>query len=308
MSTDEHHDVIVLGGGPAGVNAALECYDIHLDVVVLEAADRLGGQLAEIQHSVRNVAAGRFADGAALQTALEEASALLGDRVYLSHRVTGVDLYERWVEADGRRFHGRAMLVANGTRHQQLPAAVDGAFGGGITYQIEAEPGRLAGRRVAVIGGGDSAALDALELAGQGAWVKLVHRSPALTARQDVVDDVEAEPRIESLPGWELEQVHGDDHLRDIVLVQRSTGQRRTVEVDGLVVKIARLPSTDLFHGGLELDRHGALLVDKELRTSRPGIFAAGDIVSDAYPRVAVAMGQGVLAARSLLRYLQGRP
>jgi thioredoxin reductase (NADPH) len=308
MSTDEHHDVIVLGGGPAGVNATLECYDIHLDVVLLEATDRLGGQLGEIQHSVRNLAAGSFADGAALQAALEEASALLGDRVRLSHPVTGVDVDERSVEADGRCFHGRAVLVASGTRHQQLPAAVDGAFGGQVTSEIESQPGRFAGRRVAVIGGGDSAALDALELAGQGSSVKLVHRSPALTARQDIVDGVDAQPRIENLPGWELEAVHGDEHLRNIVLVQRSTGQRRTVEVDGLVVKIARVPSTDLFHGGLELDRHGALVVDEELRTSRPGIFAAGDIVSNAYPRVAVAMGQGVLAARSVLRYLQGRP
>jgi thioredoxin reductase (NADPH) len=308
MATDEHHDVIVIGGGPAGVNAALECHDIHLDVVVLEAGTRLGGQLAEIPHSVRNLAAGRFADGEALQERLEESAALLGDRVRLAQPVTRVDVDDRWVEAGGRRLQGRALLVASGTRRQQLPAAADGAFGGDITYQIEGQPGRFDGRRVAVIGGGDSATLDALELAGSGSSVMLVHRSEALTARQDIVDQVVADPRIERLSGWELEGVRGDDRLREIILVQTSTGDRRTVAVDGLVVKIARLPSTDLFPDSLELDRRGALVVDREQRTSHPGIFAAGDVVADAYPRVAAAMGQGSVAARSLLRYLQGRP
>jgi thioredoxin reductase (NADPH) len=307
MSTDEHHDVVVIGGGPAGVSAALECHDIRLDVVVLESGTRLGGQLAEIPHPVRNVAAGRFANGEALRKALEESSALLGERVRLSHRATRVDIADRWVEADGRRFHGRALLITSGTARQELPAAVDGAFGGDITYQIEAQPGRLAGRRVAVVGGGDSAALDALELAGSGASVKLVHRSPLLTARQDIVDQVMVDAHIEDLPGWELERVHGDNHLRGIVLVQPATGDRQTVAVEWLVVKIARLPSTDLFRGGLEVDRRGALVVDREQRTSHPGIFAAGDVVADAYPRVAAAMGQGLVAARSLLRYLQGR-
>jgi thioredoxin reductase len=184
---------------------------------------------------------------------------------------------------------------------------VDGAFGGDVTYQIESQPGRLAGRRVVVIGGGDSAALDALELATSGSSVMLVHRSP-LTARQDIVDKVVADPRVETVAGWQLEGVRGDDHLREVILVNPSTDDRRTLAAGGLVVKIARLPSTDLFGGVLELDRRGALVVDRDLRSSRPGVYAAGDITAGAYARVATAMGQGVLAARSLLRHLQGRP
>ncbi|MFI5040345.1 MAG: NAD(P)/FAD-dependent oxidoreductase [Acidimicrobiales bacterium] len=308
MADDEHHDVVVIGGGPAGVSAALECHDIGLGVVVLEAGTRLGGQLPEIAHSVRNVAAGRFADGEALRAAMEESAALLGDRVRLSHRVTQVDVDDRSVEVDGRRFRCRALLVAGGTRRQFLPAAVDGAFGGDVTYQIESQPGRLAGRRVVVIGGGDSAALDALELAASGSSVTVVHRSPSLTARQDIVDKVVADPRVETVGGWQLEGVRGDDRLQEVILVNPTTDDRRTLAAGGLVVKIARLPSTDLFGGALELDRRGALVVDRELRSSRPGVYAAGDITAGAYARVATAMGQGVLAARSLLRHLQGRP
>ena len=163
------------------------------------------------------------------------------------------------------------------------------------------------GRDVVVIGGGDSATLDALELARHGSTVTLVHRSPALSARDDIVEQIRREPGIENLAGWELESVHGGEQLEEVVL-QRADGQRRRVLAQGLVVKIARVPRTQLFRGQLELDRSGAIIVDHELRTSRDGVVAAGDVVADAYARVATALGQGVLAARSVLRFLQGRP
>ena len=307
MRDEEHHDVVIVGAGAAGVSCALECFDIQLDTVVFETTNEPGGQLAEIPHSVRNVAAGRFANGRALQRALEESSAILGERLRVSQSVTRADLDERWVEANGARVFGTALVLCTGTRRQHLPAAVDGAFGGDVTYQLEPRRERFVGRDVVVIGSGDSAALDALELAGTASSVRLVHRSDTLTARQDIVEQVRAEPRIEDLPGWELEKTTGRDRLEEIVLVRSGGGERRRLSVGGVIVKIARVPSTHLFQGQLELDRAGAIVVDEELHTSRDGVLAAGDVTAGAYPRVATALGQGVLAARSALRYVQGR-
>jgi thioredoxin reductase (NADPH) len=307
MTGEEHHDVVIVGGGAAGVNCALECFDIQLDTVLVEASATLGGQLPEILHSVRNVAAGRFADGEALQRALLESAEILGDRVRLSHPVTTADVDARAVEVDGGRLSGRALVVATGTRKQNLEAAPDGAFGGDVTYQLEPQLPSFGGRDVAVIGGGDSATLDALELARQGSSVKLIHRSPNLTARQDILRQLHDQPGIEDLPGWELEAAQGAERLESIVLVRPSNGERQEVAVQGLVVKIARAPNTKLFDGQLELDRSGAVVVDRELRASRAGIFAVGDVVAGAYPRVAAALGQGSLAARSVLHYLEGR-
>jgi thioredoxin reductase (NADPH) len=308
MVAEEHHDIVIIGGGAAGVSAALECFDIRLDVVLVEAGPALGGQLAEVPNSIRNLAAGRFENGEALRRGLEESAAIIADRVHLSHPVTSADLGDRWVEANGRRFQASALLVASGSTKQRLRAAVDGAFGGDITYKIESQPGRFDGRPVVVIGGGDSATLDALELARAGSTVKLVHRSDTLTARRDIVEKLRAEPAIEDLPGWDLDAALGKDRLEAVTIVRPATGERRTLLVGGLIVKIARLPLTDLFEGQLELDRRGAVVVDGELRTSQAGVFAAGDVVSGSYPRVASALGQGVLAARSLLRYLESRP
>jgi thioredoxin reductase (NADPH) len=303
--TERQHDVVIIGGGPAGISAALECHDIQLDVVLLEAAGALGGQVTEISHSVRNVATGSYADGRALQAAIQTAAALLGDRVLLQHPVDAVGLDEGWIERGGERLHGRAFLIATGTTRQYLPAAVDGSFGGDVTYQVEDDPDRFTGRPVVVVGGGDSATLDALFLAQTASSVMLAHRSADLTARHDIVTELRADRRIEDMPGWEVESVGGGDHLETVNLVHQTTGERRTVAAGGLVVKISRVPATAAYRGQLNLDRRGFIVADGELRTSRPGVFAAGDVVSGAYWRVSNALGHGSLVSRTILRYLQ---
>ena len=308
MRDGEHHDVVIVGAGAAGVSCALECFDIQLDTVLFETTEEPGGQLAEIPHSVRNVAAGRFENGRALREALADAATILGHRLRVSHSVTGADLGERWVEVNGTRVFGTSLVLCTGTARQQLPAAMDGAFGGDVTYQLEPRRERFVGRDVVVIGSGDSAALDALELVGKASSVRLVHRSDVLKAREDIVRQVRAEPRIEDLPGWELETTAGGDRLEEVVLIRSNSGERTRLSVGGVIVKIARVPSTHMFEGQIELDRAGAIVVDEHLHTSRDGVMAAGDVTAGSYPRVAVALGQGVLAARSALRFVQGRP
>jgi thioredoxin reductase (NADPH) len=303
--TEQQHDVVIIGGGAAGVSAALECKDIQLDVVLLEAGPALGGQLVEITHPVRNVATGWYADGRALQTELQDAARVLGDVVRLEHPVTAADLAAGWLEAAGERVRGKAVLIASGTSPQRLPIAADGAFGGDVTYLVESDPDRFTGRPVVVVGGGDSATLDALFLAPMASSVILAHRSQDLTARRDVVARLRAEKRIEDLPGWQVESLRGGDRLEEVVLVHPATGDRRTVPAGGLVVKISRDPCTQPFRDQIDVDRRGFIVADSALSTSRPGVFAAGDVVSGAYWRVSSALGHGSLVSRTILRYLQ---
>ncbi|MBV8295462.1 MAG: NAD(P)/FAD-dependent oxidoreductase, partial [Acidimicrobiia bacterium] len=158
-----------------------------------------------------------------------------------------------------------------------------------------------------VFGGGDSAALDALALADAGSSVFLVHRSPRLTARRDIIGRLESQPRITEMSGWTLERLIGGDRLEGAAVSDGTTGQRRHLDVERVVLKLGREPMAGLVHGQVELGRHGGVVVDASLRTSHPKAFAAGDVVEGAYERIATAMGQGSLAARSILNSLQSQ-
>jgi thioredoxin reductase (NADPH) len=199
-------------------------------------------------------------------------------------------------------------VIATGTGLRRLPAAVDGAFGGDVTYQLGSDLDRFAGRPVVVIGGGDNATLDALALARAGSPVTLVHRSDRLGSRPDLAAQFRNGPLVTELAGWELDEVSGDGRLEEVVLVRAATGERRSLKANGLVVKVGRAPRTELFRDQLEVDRSDAVVVDEALTTSRPGVFAAGDVVAGAYWRIATAIGQGSLAARSVLRHLAAAP
>ncbi len=305
---EEHHQVVIIGGGMAGVSCALECHDIQLDTIVLEMQADLGGQINEIPFHVRNVAAGAYDDEHPLPLALERSAAILGDRGRRSWPVDRIDLGQRWVESAGRRLAADAIVLATGVGLRRLPAAVDGAFGGDVTYQLGSDLDRFAGRPVVVIGGGDNATLDALALAQVESPVTLVHRSEHLGSRPDIASQLRDDPRITELGRWDLDAVHGDDRLEEVVLVRSATGEHRTVKAGGLVVRVGQAPRTELFRDQVELDRSGAVVVDETLATSRQGVFAAGDVVAGAYWRIATAMGHGSLAARSVLRHLAAAP
>jgi thioredoxin reductase (NADPH) len=301
------HDVVIIGAGAAGVSAAIECFDIQLDVVLLEASSKIGGQIDQIPHTVRNVAPAP--DGnPALVDALASHASILGDRLQLDWPVTRLDLDDGLVTAGSRRYRARSVLVATGSRRRELEKIPEGSFGGDVTYLVESHIARFVGRPMAVVGGGDSAALDALALAEAGSPVTFLHRSLRLGARQDLVERVRSEERITEMAGWTADRFIGSDRLEGVEVSHRGTGERRRLDVGGIVLKIGREPCTELVRDQLDLGGHGGIMVDAKLRTSHPRGFAAGDVVEGAYERIATAIGQGSLAARSILTHLESEP
>lgn len=307
MRDEALHDLVVIGAGAAGVSAAIECFDIQLDLVVLEATTKVGGQIDQIPHTVRNVATALDGNDA-LVDALARHASILGDRLKFDQTVTQLDLATGLVDAGGHRYRTRSVLVATGSRRRELENAPDGSFGGDVTYLVEPHLARFAGLPMAVFGGGDSAVLDALELASTGSPVTLVHRSPHLTARRDLVERVRAEGRITEMKAWKLDMLVGSDRLQGVEVSDISTGEHQRLDVRGVVLKLGREQRVDLVRDQLNLGVRGGIAVDAELRTSDQRTFAAGDVVEGAYERVATAVGQGSLAARSIVTFLESRP
>src|SRR5450755_2073424 len=136
MHLESPHDLVVIGAGAAGVSAAIECFDIKLDVVLLEASSKVGGQIDQIPHAVRNVAPAPDGNDA-LVGALARHALILGDRLKLDQPVTALDLAAGLVEAGGHRYRARSLLVATGSRRRELENAPEGSFGGDVTYLVE---------------------------------------------------------------------------------------------------------------------------------------------------------------------------
>ncbi len=300
----EQHDVIVIGAGAAGISAAIECSDIQLEVLLLESADRVGGQIDQIPHTVRNVVTAEEGNDELLGE-LSRHAATLGDGLQLGQTVNRVDLATGSVDAGGDRYRARSVLIATGSRRRELEIAQEGSFGGDVTYLVEPHLARFSGRPMVVVGGGDSAVLDALALAESASPVTLVHRSSHLTARHDLVERLRSSDRITELAGWDVDELIGTDELHSVEVSDRATGERRRLDTRGIVLKLGREKCVELVEGQVDLGRSGGIAVDAGLRTSNSRTFAAGDVTDGAYERVATAIGQGSLAARSMLTYLQ---
>jgi len=301
---DRLHDVIVIGAGAAGVSTAIECSDIQLDVLLFESADRVGGQIEEVPHTMRNVVTSADGNDKLLAVLAQHASTL-GDRLRLGEPVHSLDLATGRVATKDGSHRAKSVLIATGSRRRELGIAPDGSFGGDVTYLIEPQFQRFAGRPMVVVGGGDSAALDALALAEAGSPVTLVHRSPQLSSRHDIAERLRSSDRITELAGWDVDELVGGDQLRSVKVSNPTTGERREIEAGGIDLKLGREKCVELVKGQVELGPHGGITVDGSLRTSNPRTFAAGDVTEGAYERVATATGEGSLAAHSILNYLQ---
>lgn len=301
---DALHDVIVVGAGPAGVSAAIECFDVELDVLVFEARPEVGGQVGQVPHAMRNVVTADEGNDAIIDALARHASTL-DDRLRLGFPVHRVDVAAATVQAGADRYRARSLLIATGSRRRELEVAPEGGFGGAVTYQLEPHLARFAGRDAVVVGGGDSAVLDALVLADTGSSVALVHRNERLTARADLAERVRSSGRITDLGGWSLHGLVGASNLEAVDLSNPGTGERRRLDAGGIVLKLGREKCTELVRGQVDLGAHGGIAVDAAMRTSDAGTFAAGDVTDEAYERVATAVGQGSLAVRSILTFLR---
>jgi len=301
-------DVVIVGAGPAGVSAALWARSLDLVPVVLEAAASPGGQLDIVHFHPLNLAAVADGDGAAIASVLAKQ---LGDARIAVHGGAAATALEggsedsppRVITADGEAHQGGAVLVASGARRRRLEVPGERELEGrGVSYSATGDRAMLAGRRVVVVGGGNAAFENALLLSGAGCEVTIVTRGRP-RARREFVQRVAQDAHIEVLGNAKVSGIRGGDRVTAVAI--ESAGRHFERPAEGVVIKVGMIPNTEWCAGALDLDPEGYVRVDATLRSSRPRVWAAGDVTRPVVPSLAVAIGQGAQAMGAIRAVLR---
>ncbi|TCP55375.1 thioredoxin reductase (NADPH) [Tumebacillus sp. BK434] len=308
---NRQRDVVILGGGPAGMTAALWCRRLGLSHLLLEAEERLGGQLFAIQNEVIDYPAVPVKSGAELQVKFAAHVELLGCEIERGVWVREVHLAERLMRvrlANGgeEQIGFRGLIAATGGAERRLGVPGEQEMiDRGEVYSATRDRERFAGKRAAVVGGGDRAFEGALLLAEHGADVVLIHRSEQFRAREEFLQPVLAHPKIELLTHAKVERIYGERAVQGVEVALRD-GTVQQLEVQGLFVRIGVEPNSHLLRGQVATDAEGYPLVDATGQTSFPGVFAVGDLCTrPLYSGIASAVGQAMIAAKQVSLYVE---
>lgn len=299
-------DVLILGGGPSGISCALECADSGLDHLLIERSQTFGGQLEEIPGPIPNMPAGSFhASGRDLSFAMLEHARSFGCLLRAETEIVEADLDNLTLRSKDAVYRGRALYIAAGARYREPSFENQERFKDFIHHRHYVDNHHFEGREVIIVGGGDSAFFAALAKAAVAKSVTIIHRSSNFKVRDDIRNLVEADPRIEVLANREIASLKGDSQLEAVLLKDNDSGRIESRRADVIYAKLGYVPNSELFYNQLELTASGHIKTDEKLSTSKPGVFAGGDIVSPGYDRISVALGHGSLAVKFIREYLK---
>lgn len=301
-------DVIIIGGGPAGCTAALYAVRAGFSVLLIEKMAP-GGQMNETAQIDNYPGFDEGIDGYTLGMKMHAGAARFGAQTK-NAEVKSVKLHGsvKTVETDEAVYIAKAVIIATGAAHRHLDIDHEGELAGrGVGYCAACDGFFYRGKTVAVVGGGNSAAADALTLAGIAKKVYLIHRRDTLRAAKIYHEPLEKAENVEFCWNSTVEKLLFDEHLTGVILKDCSTGAESELKLDGLFISIGRTPATELFRGQLELDAGGYIAADERTETGIPGVFAAGDVRTKAVRQIVTAASDGAVAAHYAEQYLRER-
>ncbi len=302
-------DLLIVGGGPAGAAAAV--YAARKGIVTGIAAERFGGQVLDTL-AIENFISVQATDGPQFAVALEEhVKSYNVDIMNLQRAETLVPaerlggLHEVKLQS-GATLRAKTVLLATGARWRDMNVPGEKEYRTrGVTYCPHCDGPLFKGKRVAVIGGGNSGVEAAIDLAGVVAHVTLLEFAAELRADAVLQRKLYSMPNVVVITQAQTTEVVGDgNRVNGLVYKSRETGDTHRLELEGVFVQIGLLPNTDFLKGTVELTRHGEIVVDDHGRTSVPGVFAAGDVTTTPYKQIIIATGDGAKAALGAFDYL----
>lgn len=299
------YDMVILGGGPAGYTAALYAARAGLEAIVLERLSA-GGQMA-LTHQIDNYPGFEegidgFTLGDKMKRQAERFGAVSRSAEVLSAELSGTT---KVVHTDSGEFYARTVVLATGANPKELGLAAERELiGRGVGYCAACDGMFYKGKTVVVVGGGNTAAADALLLSRVAEKVYLVHRRDALRATKIYHDQLVAAENVELCWMNTVTELLHDGRLTGVRLKNEKTGEMRQIACDGVFISIGRKPATEFLAGKLELDANGYVVAGEDTRTSVPGVFAVGDLRTKPLRQVVTAVADGAAAVTAAEEYL----
>ncbi|NRF46491.1 alkyl hydroperoxide reductase subunit F [Pseudomonas stutzeri] len=308
LKAKDAFDVLVVGGGPAGAAAAI--YAARKGIRTGVAAERFGGQVLDTM-AIENFISVKETEGPKLARALEEHVREYEVDIMNLQRASqlipaGEDGLHRVQFENGGELKAKTLILATGARWREMNVPGEQEYRGrGVAYCPHCDGPLFKGKRVAVIGGGNSGVEAAIDLAGIVAHVTLLEFGEDLRADAVLQRKLNSLPNVRVLKMAQTTEVKGDGQkVTGLVYKDRSSEEMHSVELEGIFVQIGLLPNSEWLKGTLELSRFGEIIVDAKGQTSIPGVFAAGDVTTVPYKQIVIAVGEGAKASLSAFDHL----
>ena len=293
----EKYDIIIIGAGPAGLNAALYSARAGLKTLVLERLFA-GGQAATTSEVDNFIGTGKIG-GAALCMQMEKQAKEFGAEIKFED-VLSLDTAKKEVATKKQTYSARAIIVATGAKPRTLGIDGEEKFRGrGVSYCATCDGGFFKDKTACVIGGGDTAAEDALYLSNLCKKVYVIHRRNELRAAAQIAQKLYKNEKIEIIFDTVPEKISGGDFVENLSVKNVKTGEKRDIPTDAVFVAVGTVPSNSLTVGTLKTDENGYVIVDKNMRTDKRGIYAAGDVCQKPLRQIITACADGAVAATS---------
>jgi len=306
INAKDTFDVLVVGGGPAGAAAAI--YAARKGIRTGVVAERFGGQVLDTL-AIENFISVKHTEGPQLAMALEQHVKEYNVDIMNLQRaaalVPGDKLHEVKL-AGGASLKAKTVILATGARWREMNVPGENSYKGkGVCFCPHCDGPLFKGKRVAVIGGGNSGVEAAIDLAGIVGHVTLLEFDSKLRADAVLQDKLRSLPNVTIIMSALTTEVVGDgNQVTGLVYMDRTTNESHRVELEGIFVQIGLLPNTDWLKGTLNLSKYGEIEVDARGQTSVPGVFAAGDCTTVPYKQIIIAMGEGAKASLSAFDHL----
>lgn len=298
------YDIIVIGGGPAGLTAALYALRANKTVLVIEKAT-FGGQITyspkvENYPGFLQMSGNEFADKLVEQVLAQGAEIELGEVTQVINGET-----KKVITEDGE-FEGKAVIIATGAKHRMLGLEnEENLVGEGISFCAVCDGAFYKDKEVAVIGGGNSALQEAILLTQTASKVYVVQDLDFLTGEKKLAEQLESNDKVEIITGHRVTALKGETELKGVVITDSKTGEEKELGIDGMFVAIGLIPQNEIFASIIDIDEKGYAAGDESCLTKTEGIFVAGDCRSKRIRQVATAISDGAVAALAACEYIE---